>query len=833
MEIVDLYSFEHLELDFTKYAKGTTIILGKNLDLNSSNAAGKSAILRALYFILWGKDLKNVSIKNILRRGVKSGFLGRLIFEDQGIRYKVTRYKEYKNPKYKFYHHPKIENEKNPQLIKGSGLEFVIDDTVLHFEKDAPKLQKVINSKINMSSKIFLESVLTQQSRKSNFLLTPDADKKATLSEILDLTFYEKALKILEKEAGEKQTSLQVLENDILLYKNNIKLKEEENSTLIKNKDTFELKAKERKTNLQLKISTVSEKIINLQKKMKELTTPDSDKELDLAIKELKIKIESLKKDTEKESDLIRLKSTAEEQLKSAQERNLKINKELIALDTQEDKFKKEITQLNYNPDKIKIAQEAIQSALKNISNKNERVKNLEANIVTINKNQQKLSALHQIISQARSNLEKDEKYLIATQEHAKCGECNRGFQSGENDLIDNQIKKYSEKILSHKKTLNQALNKETELNTSINQLENHQTELNTIKNEIETLKSNKSKYDLFLNNQKNILNQRKIHEENLSNIINSRKNFKDELLKNNEKIEENKNKIKKIEPFFVKINGLKSELLSLQEKFSTLSLEQSKIKQSQENFNTIKEQLSQYQESLAELKAESKEVASGKNPFGELIERNIKTILEFSKKMDRASKESEELKNELKYYDFWKIGFSKTGIRSFIIDEILETLNYHTNLNLNILSEGLIGVVFNSESESDKGKITNKISTKYYINGEETVFDLNSGGEAQRAVIAVDLAISALAESRSGTNFNIKFLDEPFDGIDSAGQLKCLALFNSLSEHKEGFFLISHDEKMQAFCNNQIYVMKKDGISRLVDKKTFLSAKITSPGVS
>lgn len=70
-----------------------------------------------------------------------------------------------------------------------------------------------------------------------------------------------------------------------------------------------------------------------------------------------------------------------------------------------------------------------------------------------------------------------------------------------------------------------------------------------------------------------------------------------------------------------------------------------------------------------------------------------------------------------------------------------------------------------------------------------------------------------------------MKFLDEPFEGIDTNGQIKALALFNKLSQSRNGFFIISHDKEMQAFCDNTIYIVKENGVSRLVDKETFMRA--------
>jgi DNA repair exonuclease SbcCD ATPase subunit len=179
----------------------------------------------------------------------------------------------------------------------------------------------------------------------------------------------------------------------------------------------------------------------------------------------------------------------------------------------------------------------------------------------------------------------------------------------------------------------------------------------------------------------------------------------------------------------------------------------------------------------------------------------------------------------KLKYLLFWEKGFSKTGIRSFIIDDVIEFLNQKVKENLEVLSNGTTSLIFEPENKGKTtGVVSNNIITKLFVNGRERLLKLHSGGEAERYTIAVELALSDLAESRSGTKFNIRFLDEPFTAFDTKPQLKSFALFNKAAGEKQGFFIISHNKEFQQYCDNSIYVVKQDGVSRLVDQATFIN---------
>ena len=212
------------------------------------------------------------------------------------------------------------------------------------------------------------------------------------------------------------------------------------------------------------------------------------------------------------------------------------------------------------------------------------------------------------------------------------------------------------------------------------------------------------------------------------------------------------------------------------------------------------------------------------KNPYISLENKCINEISELNTELARLNTKLTDLNEEKLLLNFWKSGFSKTGIISFITEDVIKFLNSKIKEYLDFLSDGTLSLEFSPESKLQKGSISNKIETKMWINGEESLEALNSGGELQRFILAVDLALSDMVESRSPVNFNIKFLDEPFDGIDSSGQIKALMLFKKMADLRNGFFVISHDKDMQNFCDNAIYVIKKNDISKIVDKETYLS---------
>ena len=241
-------------------------------------------------------------------------------------------------------------------------------------------------------------------------------------------------------------------------------------------------------------------------------------------------------------------------------------------------------------------------------------------------------------------------------------------------------------------------------------------------------------------------------------------------------------------------IGSLRLKLLETEEKIEQASVIVSKADKSRSLVEKIESDIISLEEKLSETR-------KADNPYKELISLSRERLDQLSLMRDGFIKVINKINKDLEYLSFWKEAFSPVGIRSFIFDEVID--------------------------KKTKGGSNNKIETKFFLSGRETSFGLLSGGEQQRAILAVNLALSEVAEIYSGTNINIKFLDEPFNGIDSSGQIQCFKLFSKISQNKDGLYVISHDEGFQQLCANSIYIVKRDGESSIVNSEDFIKKEI------
>lgn len=184
-------------LDFT-IENGVTLITGFNHDDGNSEGSGKSAILNALAWCIKGELPKDCNIDDVIMIGQKdcevSTYLedGRAIWRsrkpnDLGIWEKASM-----------------------EPIRG---------------KDAKQTQQMIDEIVGMSFETFCQSVYFAQNYPKKFITANEAEKSKILSELQDLTQFDKAGKVahermraLQTKAQEKLTELRLLLQKAEIY---------------------------------------------------------------------------------------------------------------------------------------------------------------------------------------------------------------------------------------------------------------------------------------------------------------------------------------------------------------------------------------------------------------------------------------------------------------------------------------------------------------------------------------------------------------------------------------------------------------------------------------
>lgn len=226
--------------------------------------------------------------------------------------------------------------------------------------------------------------------------------------------------------------------------------------------------------------------------------------------------------------------------------------------------------------------------------------------------------------------------------------------------------------------------------------------------------------------------------------------------------------------------------------------------------------------EKIQDLEEELESVRESTNGGEETLQKWRSKAKKVSKKIASYKRNIKQAEEEQLYLEEITKGFSKTGIPNVIISRALHLLEERTNVYLEMLTSGAIGVRLSGFTTTKKGAVRNKIDIEVVSATGVTTYESYSGGERQRLNIAMLLALRDVAQANKGVDLGCLFLDEVLDlSLDSAGIGDVMMLLQHKKKDIPSIFIISpKDELIQNASGNfdsAIRVSKEGGFSKLI----------------
>jgi DNA repair exonuclease SbcCD ATPase subunit len=202
--------------------------------IQASNGMGKSSIIDAIYFALYGKPYRKIKIKQLINSKNKKGLEVHLKFKKQDDEYIISR--TLKPDTFKIYKN----NEIIPVSSNKRGYQQILDDDILGFNE-------------NLSNQVIFKSL----TKSASFMTLDKAEKRSIIENLFDIELFTTISKNLKIKTDQTDQTIRDTKKDI----DNINLLIEQ-----------ELANLEKMKNLQTKLKLEADILISsYQEEIKEL----------------------------------------------------------------------------------------------------------------------------------------------------------------------------------------------------------------------------------------------------------------------------------------------------------------------------------------------------------------------------------------------------------------------------------------------------------------------------------------------------------------------------------------------------------------------------------
>lgn len=566
-----------------------------------------------------------------------------------------------------------------------------------------PEIESII-----LPQKLFTNTLFFGQRVKTFFTDLTDSEQKDIFRKVLQLDNYNEYYDFVSNELKSLNKDLSSIENETNVVNGLLEECRLQIVEIKRDKGEFEQKKIDDKLQAELRLKVLEASDI--------LSVEDENEDLDhqlsstiTTLNEAKIEYENIKNQKELQISDINSKKKAKEA--ETREKYLTEKSDLKKL------YDSEIITLNSSKDQEILSYEKKESELKL------KINVVEKDLLEL---KNKMTILDEEIKSIEKHLNTDSPICYACKQ--KIGE---------------KEKKELSTILSNKKKELEIIN--TKIKTESENLETLKIEFGNIKKsleeirlEIKTIKDNLSKkYDNSINELNKKFNSfiEKLNEMLNKKLLDIENTFATTL----------KNSLDKINEYQTSVNEIRSKI-ELRKKSKDLKQEV-----------LLK---------ISKVKAEIEEIE--KREFNEsFIVNLINKENELKNKLDTLITKRKDMEMRINIYDFWKTGFSMSGIPSMLIDEAIPFMNNRITYYLDQIGSRYL-VSFDTINETKSGEYRDKIK----INILDTVTKANSrkqlsGGQTRIIDIATIFTLRDLQSKVQDMKINIILLDEIFDSLD------------------------------------------------------------------
>ncbi len=159
---------------------------------------------------------------------------------------------------------------------------------------------------------------------------------------------------------------------------------------------------------------------------------------------------------------------------------------------------------------------------------------------------------------------------------------------------------------------------------------------------------------------------------------------------------------------------------------------------------------------------------------------------------------------------------FGRAGIQALLIEAALPELEGQANDLLARLTDHRMTLSLETQRQSRQGNVSETLEIRIADELGTRSYELFSGGEAFRIDFALRVALARLLASRAGAPLRTLFLDEGFGTQDPGGRERLVSAIQTIQDEFDLILVVTHIEEMKEAFPVRIDVTKDDTGSSL-----------------
>ncbi len=257
-------------------------------------------------------------------------------------------------------------------------------------------------------------------------------------------------------------------------------------------------------------------------------------------------------------------------------------------------------------------------------------------------------------------------------------------------------------------------------------------------------------------------------------------------------------------------------ERASLEEAERGLEVRRSELAAERERVAALSAELAGSDEVRRASEAADQELARARAEAGFLLKREA-TLQHDIDACDRAAADRKEravrhreVDRERALYQQLTAAFGKKGIQAYIIENVIPELEETANALLARMTDSAMQVRFETtRSARAGGHEIETLDIRVLDQSGTRAYELFSGGEGFRLNFAIRLALSRLLARRAGAQLQTLILDEGFGTQDGKGREKLVEVIDSIKGEFRKILVITHVDELKDAFSQRIEVSK------------------------